>query len=110
MKPSPHAEPMTDLPEAAMPASTPVATPSPGWSRAPERPVEEKVKNVLLVVALALLAISIAVAYYSANAIVSIWFEHQWAPVARLVLALVIAGVAAWAVVRLTRRKDRDLR
>jgi hypothetical protein len=75
------------------------------WARVQEKPVAEKVKDAFLVVALALLAISIAIAYFSANSIVSIWFEHQWVPVARLVLALAVGTAAAWAVVRLTRRK-----
>jgi hypothetical protein len=97
MKPAPHAEPATDLPDAPPPA--------PSWNRVPEKPVSEKVKDEFLVVALALLAISIAIAYFSANSIVSIWFEDQWVPVARLVLALLVAAVAGWAVVRLTRRR-----
>lgn len=97
MKPlPPPAQPMTDPP---LPAA------SPPWVRVPEKPLSERVKNALLVVALALLAISIAIAYYSANSIVSIWFERQWAPVARLVLALLVAAVAGWAVVRLTRKR-----
>lgn len=99
MSPPPPTKPATDLPETS-PAPPPVA-----WARLPERPLADRVKNALLVVALALLAVSIAIAYYSANSIVSIWFERQWAPVARLVLALLVAGVAGAAVVRLTRRK-----
>ena len=97
MKPTPPpATPTTD--SGLEPPSVP-------WGRIPERPAAEKAKTVLLVVALALLAVSIAVAYYSANSIVSIWFEHQWVPVARLVLALLVAGIAGAAVVRLTRRR-----
>ncbi|MHB1260883.1 MAG: hypothetical protein ACYC2H_04125 [Thermoplasmatota archaeon] len=99
MKPTLPTQPATDLPDAVPPPT------QASWGRVPEKPVAERVKNALLVVALALLAVSIAIAYYSANSIVSIWFEHQWAPVARLVLALLVAAVAGAAVVRMTRRK-----
>lgn len=98
MKPAPHAEAETDLPDAPPP-------PPQTWNRVPEKPVSEKVKDVFLVVALALLAISIAIAYFSANSIVSIWFEDQWVPVARLVLALLVGAAAVWAIVRLTQRR-----
>jgi hypothetical protein len=74
-------------------------------ARRPERSTMDTVRNVFLILALALLAISVAVAYVSANSIVSIWFEDQWVPVARLVLALLVAAAAGWAIMRLTRRK-----
>ena len=95
--PPPPAQPMTALP-------------SEGWApvpveRRPERPVAETVKRVFLVIALALLAISLAVAYFSANAIVSRWFEEQWVPIARLVLALLVAAASGMAVLRLTRKR-----
>jgi len=99
MKPTPHTEPVTDLP------ATP-APPQPAWNRVPEKPVAEKVKDVFLVVALALLAVSIAIAYVSANSIVSIWFQDQWVPVARLVLALLVGSAAVWAILRLTKRRS----
>ena len=103
MKPTPHARSTTS--ETDLPDAPPPPPPAPTWNRVPEKPVSEKVKDVFLVVALALLAISIAIAYFSANSIVSIWFEDQWVPVARLVLALLVGSAAVWAIVRLTRRK-----
>ena len=94
-----------------LPADEPLppAPPPPAWQAAP-RDLMDVVRRTALVLALAFLAISLVVAYYSANSIVSIWFEDQWVPVARLVLALLVAGIAGAAVVRLTRRGERRIR
>ena len=108
--PKPATQPMTEPsmegPPMAVPLSPPPSPPGVPWSPVREKSVAERVQMMFLVVALGLLAISIAIAYFSANSIVSIWFERQWVPVARLGLALVVGSVSAWAVIRLTRKRS----
>lgn len=106
----PLAEPVLEEPETSQSAhlAHSVSMPPPQWSPVPPRPARtpaEVARNASLFVALALLAISIAVAYASANSIVSIWFERQWVPVVRLVLAILVAAAAGAVILRLTRRK-----
>lgn len=102
MNPPPRLSPVE--PPAAAPAPAPAPA---SWQAAPKESADPKevVRRVALILALGFLGISLVVAYYSANSIVSIWFENQWVPVARLVLALGIAAVAVWAVLRLTARR-----
>jgi hypothetical protein len=110
---SPDVMPMPDPADpmpAAAPAAPSYAPPAQAWAPAPARASwtanpKETVRRVALILALVFLAISLVVAYVSANSIVELWFEHQWVPVARLVLALGIAGLALWVVLRLTQRR-----
>ena len=95
--PAPAAEPAAEAP-------THVAEPAPAQWTPVAKTSKGTVHGFLLAIALAFLAISLGVAYYSANAIVGFWFEPQWVPVARLPLALGVAGGAAWALYRLMHR------
>jgi hypothetical protein len=44
-----------------------------------------------------------AVAYCSANAVASIWFQPRWVPMTRLATSLAVAGAAGWSLLRLQR-------
>lgn len=110
--PAPDVTPMPD-PADPMPAAAqaaPAHAPPQGWAPAPARASwsanpKEVVRRTALLLALAFLAISLVVAYVSANSIVELWFEQQYVPIARLVLALGIAAVALWVVLRLTSHR-----
>ena len=69
-----------------------------------KHPDERVARKGFQVISLGVLAIALAVAFYSANSVVAIWFEHRWVPVARLVFALIVAAVAIGVILRLTRK------
>lgn len=95
---------------APAPATTPVlspatAAPASQWKVQREHDPKEVVRKFGLVLALGFLAVSLVIAYYSANSILSIWFEYQYTPIVRLVMALVVAAISIWVVMRLTQRR-----
>ena len=98
-EPVPMSEPVPPMPA---PAPTPMM-PQGHW-RAASDP-KETVRKVGLALALLFLAVSLAIAYYSANSILAIWFEYQYTPIVRLVLALGVAGLCVWIVMRLTQKR-----
>ena len=106
-QPSPLSAIDEPVPVDEAPAPMPVMAAPPGppqvWKA--EREPKDAVRQVAIVLAMVFLAISLAVAYYSANSILAIWFEYQYTPIARLVLALAIAAVSVWVVLRLTQKK-----
>jgi hypothetical protein len=83
-------------------AAPPDYAPPQRWKAQPD--TKETVRRTGLALALVFLAISLAIAYYSANSILSIWFEYQYTPIVRLVLALGVAATSIWVVMRLTRK------
>ena len=101
-EPAPMSDPALSAPPAPAAANAP-AMPPPQWKV--QTDPKEAVRRFGLVLALVFLAISLAVAYYSANSILSIWFEYQYTPIVRLVMALGVAGLALWVVMRLTQRR-----
>lgn len=98
---NPMSPPALDTPD---PVAAPVQ-PHQTWQPPPPPTLPAQVRRAMLWTAVTLLILSVAVAFYSANAIVSIWFQHQWVPVARLVLSVVVAGLAFLAVRTLLARK-----
>lgn len=75
---------------------TPVPRPAP--------PIESMVRQAAIWLALAVLAAAIVIAFASLLQVIAIWFEDQWAPVARTVLAILVALVCFAVVRTLTRR------
>lgn len=55
--------------------------------------------------ALLVLGTGLIMALVSLNSVIEIWFEYQWAPVARFVLGLLLAGLAVAGLFALTRRQ-----
>lgn len=95
-------DPASPAPAASMTALPPQA---PGHWRPAERDPKETVRKAGLAMALVFLAVSLAIAYFSANSILSIWFEYQYTPIVRLALALGVAGLCVWIVMRLTQKR-----
>jgi len=107
MKPEPAPlSALPDEPTAASAASAATGTPAlPPARWQPQRDTGDLVRRAGLGIALTFLAIALAVAYYSANSILAIWFEYQWTPIVRLALALAVAGLALWVILRMTQRR-----
>ena len=107
---SPKRPALQPLPAVDAPADESVPPPSPAppgqWQVHRERgDPKEIVRKFGLALALAFLAVSLVIAYYSANSILSIWFEYQYTPIVRLVMALGIAALCIWIVLRLTQKR-----
>lgn len=105
MSPEPNQPPMQAAPEATLQQPwppgygsgfTPVLRPAPS--------VEVMVRRAAIWLALAVLAAAIVTAFVSLLQVISIWFEDQWAPVARTVLAILVALVCFYVVRTLMRR------
>lgn len=59
----------------------------------------------LTVVALTALVVGLLMALYSVNSVIDIWFQYQWAPVARLVMGLAILAASVATLFWLARRR-----
>ena len=85
------------------PAANPTPTTPP--RDAPKRAESRIARNGFQLIALAALAVALVMALVSANAVVEIWFEARFVPIARLAFALAVGGVAIWVTLRLSGRK-----
>ena len=79
---------------------TPVPRPAPS--------IESMVRRASIWLALAVLAAAVVTAFVSLLQVIALWFEDQWAPVARTVLAVLVALVCFAVVRTLTRKPAQD--
>lgn len=80
------------------------ATAPPPHARRPQTDWERVSRVWFIVLALVILSISVLAALIAADQAVEIWLQPQYAPFVRLGGALVVAALALFVVVRMTRR------
>lgn len=69
---------------------------------APSHDPRELVRKGLLALTLAMLGISVVVAYLAVNDILVAWLQERWVPVWRAGFALAVGATALWVLARLT--------
>lgn len=66
--------------------------------------MRETIEKTVLVITLVVLGLAILVFLIAVNQIIEVWLRDQWVPIARAAVALGVAGVCLYVLVRLTRR------
>lgn len=69
----------------------------------PKPDVRELARRAGVWIAVLSLAVAVVMFLFAANQLVDIWFRHQYVPMARMVLALMVGGAAMAVIWRLTR-------
>lgn len=92
---------MSPLEEPAMPErQTPMSAPD-----ALRQPQAATARIGIQVIALVVLAIAAITAFYSANVVVDIWFDYQYAAIVRLAIAVATVLGMVWVLIRVSGRK-----
>lgn len=68
----------------------------------PSHDPRDLVRKGLLALTLAVLGLSVVVAYLAVNDILVVWLQERWVPVWRAGFALTVGAVALWVLARLT--------
>ena len=71
----------------------------------PAIPLQRLVSNAMVWGLLIVLAAGLLMALFSLNEVISVWFEYQWEPVARLVMGLVLVVGAITGVAVAMRKR-----